>query len=244
MLAALATTLARESRTSLGDPVEPEVDSSSARSGCRSVGAGVRRGDLAVPGLLVGSEQHHRAPGRERPEEPDHRVEVGAHAQQHHASVGAEALGFGCDRGREHAVGDATGAVDQRHGPRGSTEQVVDEAGTAYRDRDGGHRCSSAKTTTVADDLEPYGGPGTGHDPRRRTRGHPVLGLEHDADRGVVAEEADIGDLGEDALGVLGQHLHLLPTDGDQDQAGLAGSAHGQHAERALAPCRRGSPSP
>src|SRR3712207_6952810 len=36
MAAALLATLSRESRTSLGDAVEPEVDSSRARSGCRS----------------------------------------------------------------------------------------------------------------------------------------------------------------------------------------------------------------
>ena len=54
MASALATRLVRDSRTSFGDPVLPEVDSSRARSGCSSCGGAVAVLDDAVADDHVG----------------------------------------------------------------------------------------------------------------------------------------------------------------------------------------------
>ena len=240
MLAALATTLARESRTSLGDP-----SSRTCRAAPRGRGAGrrpvVRRGDLGVP--VPPRRGRASPPGRRREgtERPDDRVDVVAHRQQHQPPVGAERR-LGRDGGRELAVGDrrppstsatAPGTPPSRSSTRPGrrTEIGVVVIGPPPRRR-GPRRRRAARPRSRARVR-----------PRRGAGRHLVTGLDPDPDRGVVPEVADVDDLGGRAVGVRGQHLHLLGADGDADRTGLAGPRTG-NTPSAHSTVRSRPPSP
>ena len=115
MAAALLWRLSCESRTSFGEPVEPEVLSRRARSGWRSCAlpaVALLDDDVVVaPGedavrfvALEDPCRHHRVVGRhhqgdvtaaQHAEEGDDRAEVGADAHRDQPASGPEAVGHG-----------------------------------------------------------------------------------------------------------------------------------------------------
>ena len=103
MLSALLLMFSRESRTSLGEPVEPDVLSSSARSGSQLVVGPVHDVDPVAPGDDVGpvrreevvaqavlAGEQHRMVGLERGEVGDHRLDVVAALEQDQPAGGPQ----------------------------------------------------------------------------------------------------------------------------------------------------------
>ena len=142
MAAALLATLSRESRTSLGEPVVPEVLSRSARSGCRSCALVGRRTSSRAPGVqtdvrVVGRDGRV-ALGRsavgddegdvavlERGEVGDERVEVvGALDQDEPAG---RAPGGRAVRDAPGQLGVGEDLVAGEHGGSGAEARVVED---------------------------------------------------------------------------------------------------------------------
>ena len=124
--AALAATASRESRTSLGEPVEPEVESSTARSGCRSW-RGARPALRDAPPAqddvgVVGAEPRADARGGDQDgvvadeagQVADDRVDVVGGLEQHEPPRSPQARSESCHPIGEVVVADLLAAGDQR----------------------------------------------------------------------------------------------------------------------------------
>ena len=243
MLRALATTLARESLTSLGEPVEPEVLSRTARSGWRSCAVPGRTllepsaGGLDDVGPVVVEQvrvpldvawcgQQHRVPAGQRGEVGDDGLDVVAGLQQDQSARRARAR----PRARRPArparrttstvVRSETRAVASGRPPRSGWAAARRPTGWAVtsglRVREGQH---------VAGDPEADGRAGGRDAPRRDSCDHDRVAVAHaHAQGGVVAEVAHVDDVGHHALAChthrAGGHAHLLGADDQQDRPG------------------------
>ena len=209
MLRALASRLSRESRTSFGDPVEPDVLTAAARG--RGAGRAEpapprvrpRRLDdvrpvaapVGVPSSTRRGEQHGVTAAEQRPVGHDVSTSLPTRAARSRR-VGPSRPGLGVHARAELGVGDRAGrgrpgraspgrAAEQRDGEPGRSGGVVTTASS------GGRRRTSPSTRT--DTRAPASGtPAAGH--ARDHHGSPAA--SRGPDGGVVAEVADLEDLG------------------------------------------------